>query len=62
MEKYNDNTLMPFGTHKDKKLANVPAAYLIWCRRVVYNNRLQPKSPLSVYIEENLDVIKSEIK
>ena len=29
----DDNTPMPFGIHKGKKLANVPADYLIWLYR-----------------------------
>lgn len=53
---------MPFGRYKGKALANVPAHYLLWCRQVVYNNRPQPKSPLSVYIEENINDLKLEAK
>lgn len=25
-----DNDLMPFGKHKGKKMANVPASWLVW--------------------------------
>lgn len=53
---------MPFGKHKGKALANVPAHYLLWVRADIYSNRPQPKSPLSVYIEENLNDLKLEAK
>jgi uncharacterized protein (DUF3820 family) len=48
---------MPFGIHKDKKLANVPADYLMW----LYNeNKLT--QPLKLYIEEHLEILKAEEK
>jgi len=37
--KATDETIMPFGAHKGKKLANVPADYLIW---MYENNKLFP--------------------
>jgi len=54
---FTDNTLMPFGTHKDKKLANVPAEYLIY----IYEN-FNLNSKLKAYIKDNLDTLKQEIK
>jgi uncharacterized protein (DUF3820 family) len=36
-EVYNDNTIMPFGKHEGKKLANVPGPYLMW----LYDNGLK---------------------
>lgn len=50
---YNDNTPMPFGEYKGRKLANVPANRLIW----YYNNyeNLDPK--LKQYIEDNMNML-----
>lgn len=55
MEIFNDDTLMPFGQHKGVKLANVPAAYLIY----IYEN-YKLSEPLKNYIKENLEVLKME--
>ncbi|KKQ95343.1 MAG: hypothetical protein UT21_C0006G0015 [Candidatus Woesebacteria bacterium GW2011_GWA1_39_11b] len=52
----NDNSTMPFGLHRGKKLANVPAEYLRW----LYDNG-KLYGELKTYVEENLDVIKAEI-
>lgn len=52
----NDESIMPFGSHKGKKLANVPAEYLLY----IYEN-YQLYSNLKQYIEDNLEVIKSQI-
>ncbi len=30
MPKLTDQSKMPFGKHKDKKLEDVPASYLLW--------------------------------
>ena len=53
----NDNSLMPFGKHKGVKMANVPESYLIW----LYENS-NIYGELKQYIEDNLDVLKSEIE
>ncbi len=52
----DDNTPMPFGEHKGKKLANVPADYLIWLYRK------GTIIGLMRYIEENEDVLLQESK
>lgn len=52
-----DQSLMPFGKHKGKALANVPAHYLLW----LYENAENLRNPLKAYIEENLDVIKRQV-
>lgn len=64
--KYDDDSIMPFGVHKGKALANVPYNYLKW----FWNenvNRFKSKvgstlgahqHNLMVYIEDNLDVLK----
>lgn len=60
--KLTDYSPMPWGAHKNTPMINVPAAYLLYCRKNFYNNQLQPQHPVSVYIEDNLDVLQSEIK
>lgn len=52
-----DESLMPFGKHKGKAMANVPAHYLLW----LWENA-DLRDPLKAYISENLEVIKDEIK
>lgn len=49
----DDNSLMPFGIHKGKKLANVPDNYLIW----LYDND-KCSGELKKYIKNNLDSLK----
>ena len=52
-----DTSLMPFGIHKGKTMANVPAEYLLWFWRegVGFPEVRQ-------YIRENMDVIKMEFE
>lgn len=63
---FTDETLMPFGKHQGKKLANVPASYLLWLE-----DQIKPKAPnkrtlneklLLEYIEDNRDVLIKENK
>ena len=53
----NDESIMPFGKHKGEKLANVSAKYLLW----LYGEGLK-HAGLKAYIEENMDVLKQEVK
>jgi uncharacterized protein (DUF3820 family) len=53
----DDNSLMPFGAHKGKKLANVPAQYLLWLHK---ENKCFGE--IKKYIEENIDGLKLEYK
>ena len=57
MAKFTDETRMPFGKHKGGQLINVPASYLIW----LYDNQMR-NGALKNYIEDNLDVLRQEIK
>ena len=54
---YTDESIMPFGVHKGKALANVPADYLIFLyeRDKVYGE-------LKSYIQDNLDVLRKEVE
>lgn len=64
--KYDDNSIMPFGAHKGKELANVPDNYLRWFwNENVSRYKSKGGSTLGahqhnlmVYIEDNLDVLK----
>ncbi len=53
----DDNSLMPFGEHKGKKMANVPAKYLLWAY-----DQTWIRGDVKKYIEENLDVLKIQAK
>ena len=53
----DDNSIMPWGIHEGKKMANVPSSYLLW----LYENN-KCNGDVKDYIEENLDVIKSEVE
>lgn len=48
---------MPFGEHKGKSLANVPARYLIY----IFEN-FQLHDNLKAYIKKNKDVLEAEVK
>lgn len=53
-----DNDLMPFGQHAGKKMANVPAHYLIY----IYDKGWCERYPsVKQYISNNLDELKKEI-
>lgn len=56
---YDDDDLMPFGQHKGKKLANVPAADLLWYYDQPWFKDKAKKWPeykaLNDYIEDNMD-------
>ncbi len=53
----NDKSIMPFGIHKGKRMANVPAPYLIW----LFDND-KCHGELWLYILDNKDDLKEEIK
>lgn len=50
-----DESIMQFGAHKGKQLADVPAPYLIW----LYEGNIC-FGELKEYIEDNLKVLKAE--
>lgn len=51
----DDNTLMPFGKHKGKSMANVPAHYLLWLLDEGCSH-----SGVKQYILANLEGLKKE--
>jgi len=52
-----DKSEMPYGIHKGKTMANVPAKYLIW----LYENQ-KCTGQVKAYIEDNIEVLREEIK
>lgn len=54
----SDDSLMPFGMHKGKKMQDVPIEYLHW----FWNKNHDRSHPLNVYIKESLDGLKMENK
>lgn len=67
MKALTDKDPMPFGKHKGTPLANVPAKYLLWLWKEVFNSMIASpgdyyRYPLSKYIQENLHVLQAEIK
>ena len=54
--KIEDTEIMPFGKHKGKKLANVPADYLLW----LYDND-KCYGTIRQYIQENEVLLRDEI-
>lgn len=56
MQNWTDNTIMPFGKHKGKALANVPTEWLLW-----YNEFSTNQHPsLMQYIRENMVILLQE--
>jgi len=49
---------MPFGAYRGYKMANVPGRYLLR----LYESGVRLRPDLKAYIEDNLEVIKTEIK
>ena len=52
-----DNSPMPFGKYKGTAMENVPADYLIW----LHDNG-KCNTEVKMYIVDNMDVLKKEIK
>lgn len=52
--KLDDQSPMPFGIHKGKKMEDVPAAYLLWLRDQDHEGRVRE------YIESNLTALLKE--
>lgn len=58
MVRYDDKSKMPgSGKYAGEKLGNIPPSHLIW---LYENNRCF--GALKVYIEENLETLKAEVK
>jgi len=57
MPELDNNSKMTFGVYKGRKMVNVPAAYLLW----LWDEKKYTKE-VGVYIEENLQALKQELK
>lgn len=59
-----DESPMPFGKHRGKAMANVPAKYLLWLWD--QNQGQKPfgedSKSVQLYISQNLDALKLEVK
>ena len=53
----SDDDLMPYGLHKGKKMADVPAQYLLW---LLDNNKCS--GDVHEYIIDVKDALEQEIK
>ena len=66
MPTFDDKSPMPFGKYRGEKLANVPASYLLWLygevRPIAPNKMTLGQRDLVRYIEDNMEVLKKEIK
>lgn len=56
---YTDDTIIPFGPHKGKPLADVPDRWLLAFFKAKMSEI--PDHPLIAYIQDNLDAIKQNI-
>jgi uncharacterized protein (DUF3820 family) len=56
MAPFNDNSIMSFGKYMGKKMANVPAPYLLW----LYEKGCDHKG-VKNYILANLEILKTEV-
>ena len=54
----DENIIMPFGKHKGKKLANVPASYFIY----LYDKGVFEYGTIKMYVEQNLEQLRKEAK
>lgn len=57
MTPLTDNSTMMFGEYEGRKLADVPASYLLW----IYKNFSHLREDLKAYIENNVHVLEKEI-
>lgn len=54
---WNDETVMPWGQHKGKKLSELPASYLLW----LFEQRWIKDWPgLHAYLKKNEDLLMAE--
>ena len=60
IQKVDDNTIIWFGAHKGKALANVPEGWLMWWYNNCNRERLTgPSLGLLNYIKENIKIISA---
>ncbi len=53
---FTDQSIMPFGIHRGKAMANVPAVYLLWLHNEgCFDDKVRK------YIINNLDALNQEV-
>lgn len=52
-----DDSKMPYGKYSGQRMIDVPASYLLW----LYDNN-KCSGEVKKYIQENIDVLRSEVK
>jgi uncharacterized protein (DUF3820 family) len=57
MENLNDESPMPYGIHKNEKMIDVPASYLLF----LYENG-KCNQAVKEYVVDNLDCLKMEVR
>ncbi|MGE7777360.1 putative quorum-sensing-regulated virulence factor [Chitinophaga sp. NPDC101104] len=55
MQAFTDRDIMPFGKHRGKAMANIPAPYLLYLFNVGVDH-----PGVKGYINANLDVLRAE--
>ena len=59
MNKLTDESIINFGMHKGKKLANVPASWLLW---FYHNTNVSAvNADLHEYIKDNLQALEKKV-
>lgn len=66
MDNYTDESLMPFGIHKKKRMIDVPDEYLLWLYEKAElfapgTDARKKNQPLFDYIFENIDAIRLNV-
>ena len=65
-DSYTDETPMPWGKYKDKKLIDVPASYLLWLGEQIEGKVPQKRNvtehEMLHYITENKQVLEKQSK
>lgn len=60
---FTDEDKILFGKHSGRKLANVPASYLLWLwdQPKFHHNGYEHEVRVRLYIKDNLEVLKKEV-
>lgn len=53
---------MPFGKHRKKFMALVPASYLLWLKDELVGKLNEDQQAVLDYINDNLELLEREIK
>lgn len=58
MDQVTDNTKMPFGKYKDRRMKDVPEEYLLWLHDELHRKHNNFTLPIKNYLDENYEAIK----